>query len=113
MDLCLTPEAFAVIFSRILDKIEEYGLEELRTPRIRGPPARYYSGKISHIPSSPEEYFKSVYYEFVESVKFTVSERYDRQATGYRQYLKLESMLINGKLILISLIDILNFKMIV
>ena len=46
--------------------------------------------KISNIPSSPEEYFKSVYYEFIESAKFTVSERYDRQATGYRDYLKLK-----------------------
>ena len=38
--------------------------------------------KILNIPSSPEEYFNSVYYEFIESAKFTVSERYDRQAIG-------------------------------
>ena len=45
-------------FGTLVHKIEEYGLEELKT--ILGPLARYSSGKISNIPSSPEKYFKSV-----------------------------------------------------
>ena len=69
-------------------------MEELRTPRILVPPARYYSAKVSNIRYSPEEYFKGVYYEFAEFAKFTVSENYDRQATGYRDYLKLECQLM-------------------
>ena len=46
LDLCLTQEAFAVIFSRILDKIEEYGLEELRTPIYEGHQLEIILGKF-------------------------------------------------------------------
>ena len=55
---CLTQEAFTVIFSQTLDKTEEYDLDELRIPRIRGPPSRYSCGKIPDIPSSPENIIK-------------------------------------------------------
>ena len=47
LDLCLTQEAFAVIIvSRILDKIEEYGLEELRTPIYEGHQLEIILGKF-------------------------------------------------------------------
>ena len=39
-DLCLTQEAFTVIFSQTLDKTEKYDLDELRIPRILGPSSR-------------------------------------------------------------------------
>ena len=90
-------EAFHQIFTAAEEKCEEYDLDPLEVPRIRGPPRRYTGDAAQYQPASPEEYYRKQYYEFTDAITTGLSNRYDPDKSGLAQYMKLEKMLTSGK----------------
>ena len=92
-----TDEAFHQLFTTAVKKCEEYQLDSFEVPRVRIPPSRYTGRAAEYRPDSTEEYYRKQYFEFIDVIVTGLSDRFDPDQSGLAQYLKLETMLISGK----------------
>ena len=92
-----TDEAFHQLFTAAVKKCEEYQLDSFEVPRVRIPPSRYTGRAAEYRPDSTEEYYRKQYFEFIDVIVTGLSDRFDPDQSGLAQYLKLETMLISGK----------------
>ena len=92
-----TDEAFHQLFTTAVKKCEEYQLDTFEVPRVRIPPSRYTGRAAEYRPDSTEEYYRKQYFEFIDVIVTGLSDRFDPDQSGLAQYLKLETMLISGK----------------
>ena len=77
--------------------VSVYQLDSFEVPRVRIPPSRYTDRAAEYWPDSTEEYYRKQYFEFIDVIITGLSDRFDPDQSGLAQYLKLETMLISGK----------------
>ena len=87
-------EAFHQIFTAAEEKCEEYDLDPLEIPRIRGFQRRYTGDAAQHQPASPEEYQRKQYYELIDTITTDLSNMYDSDKSGLAQYMKLDCLVL-------------------
>ena len=90
-----TDEAFHQSFTAAVKKCEEYQLDSFEVPRVRILPSRYTGRATEYRPDSTDEYYRKQYFEFIDVIVTGLSDRLDQ--SGLAQDLKLETMLISGK----------------
>ena len=66
-------------------------------PRARKLPARYEDGlSMAHIPASPKEHYRRLYFEVIDTAIGCLKDRFDQ--AGYAVYHNLEELLIKASL---------------
>jgi len=90
---------FHTIMTDVQKVIDSHDLDEIKLPRARCPPRRYTGPAEAYAPRSVEEYYRSMFFELVDSAVTQINTRFstDSEKTGLKQYLKLEETLLSGE----------------
>lgn len=87
---------FNVLLARLNDSIEELELEPLRVPRQKKVPARFTGIGAAHQATSVEEYFRPMYYEFIDHAVQQLETRFS--SDDMKTYGSMESILLSTEL---------------
>ena len=91
-----TEEMYKLFWQKIITQANELDIAEPTLPRKRKAPRRYEVGVGTGVtPSSPEDHFKAIYYEALDTVIGCIGDRFKQE--GYQMYSKLEQLLIMEK----------------
>ena len=89
-------EMFKLFWQKIIIQANALNIEESTLPRVRKAPRRYEVGSSSGVsPSSPENHYRTIYYEFIDTIIACIGDRFKQE--GYQMYSKLEQMLVNDR----------------
>ena len=75
-------------------KAHELQLSDPTLPRVRRPPRQIDSGSSPSTFSSPKDYFRKIYYEFLDRINGEISKRFDQN--NFHLYLKAEQLLLKA-----------------
>ena len=85
-----TEEMYKLFWQKIITQANELDIAEPTLPRKRKAPRRYEVGVGTGVtPSSPEDHFKAIYYEALDTVIGCIGDRFKQE--GYQMYSKLNS----------------------
>jgi hypothetical protein len=87
-------EEFTRIFDNIETAIEKLDLEPLQLPRPRNAPKRYNDGAAGHHPTTSAEFFRTVYFELLDTAAGQIQSRFDQES--FRILEELEGSLLTG-----------------
>jgi len=90
-----TEVRFNVIYEEVLKSINEYDLMELKLPRRKQPPARLTGPAPAYHAENEVEYYRAMYYEYIDSVKTGLQQRFD--SNDLKQYQQLEAVLLRAE----------------
>ena len=62
-------------------KTEELQLTDPTVPRVRRPPRRVDSGSSPSTFPSPKDYFRKIYFEFLDNIKGEITKRFDQRTS--------------------------------
>ena len=91
-----TEEMYQLFWQKIITQANELDIAAPTLPRKCKAPRCYEVGVGTGVtPSSPEDHFKAIYYEALNTVIGCISDRFKQE--GYQMYSKLEQLLIMEK----------------
>ena len=73
---------------------QELQLEEPSVPRVRRPPLRLDGGSNPTSFSSPSDYYRKVYFEFIDCIHGEIVRRFEQE--NYHLYMKAERLLLQS-----------------
>lgn len=89
----ITEEMYKLFWQKIIKQGNELDIAEPTLPRKHKAPRCYEVGVGTGVaPSSPEDHYKVIYYEILDTVTGCISDRFKQE--GYQMYSKLEQVLI-------------------
>ena len=92
-----TEESYDLFWKKVLHFCECNNVQEAQMPRPRKLPARYDDGlSRGHIPASPKEHYRQLYFEAIDNAIGCLTSRFDQ--AGYKVYRNLEELLIKASL---------------
>ena len=92
-----TEELYDLFWKKVLHFCECNNVQEAQMPRPRKLPARYDDGlSRGHIPASPKEHYRQLYFEAIDNAIGCLTSRFDQ--AGYKVYRNLEELLIKASL---------------
>lgn len=84
---------FKLFWQKLLEQTSQFGIEEPALPRKRKAPKRIEVGSSEGVsPSSPENHYKMIYFEALDTVIACVKNRFNQE--GFQMYHKLEHLLM-------------------
>jgi Domain of unknown function (DUF4371)/hAT family C-terminal dimerisation region len=86
---------FNKIYEEVIKSIDEYDLMELKLPRRKQPPARLTGSAPAHHAQNEMDYYRALYYEYIDSVKTGLQQRFN--SNDLKQYQQLESVLLHAE----------------
>lgn len=93
-----TDDTFGDMFCSSSTAAGHLQLNDIELPRRRRPPARYTGRAEAYSFSTAEEHYRTLFYQLVDVTSTQLEERFDTTSSGLSTYLKLESVLLQGKL---------------
>ena len=84
------------ILAQVNDSTEELELEPRHVPRQKKVPARFTSSGAAHQATSVEDYFRSMYYEFIDHAVQQLETRFSSE--DMKTYGSMESILLPTEL---------------
>ena len=91
----MTEQAFTKFFQDTVTKAQELHIGMPELPRYRRLPARINDGSQSHQFSSPQEYYRQIYYQACDLLLRELADRFD-QSEFLPHVLSLESLLMKA-----------------
>ena len=85
---------FDAFWERATTKAEELQLNDPILPRVRRPPKRVDSGSSPSTFPSPKDYFRKIYFEFLDNIKGEITKRFDQK--NFYLYLKAEQLVLKA-----------------
>ncbi|XP_076355680.1 uncharacterized protein LOC143249539 [Tachypleus tridentatus] len=79
-------------------KVTSLDLVPIELPRICRPPRRITGDGSVHHSTTARDYYRSQYFEFVDTVIEHLTTRFNADNNDLRQYLALENMITSGKI---------------
>ena len=92
-----TEELYDLFWQKLLHFSECNNVQEAQMPRPQNLPAWYEDGlSRAHIPASPNEHYRRLYFEAIDTAIGCLKDRFDQ--AGYTVYHNLEELLIKASL---------------
>ena len=87
---------FDTFWERATTKAEELQLTDPTVPRVRRPPRRVDSGSSPSTCTfpSPKDYFRKIYFEFLDNIKGEITKRFDQK--NFYLYLRAEQLVLKA-----------------
>ena len=86
---------FDLFWKKVAKMKDEVDVDEPGLPRKRRMPARYETGSApAEFHSTPESFFRQIYFEAIDLLVEAISDRFDQ--VGYRTYQHLESLVLKA-----------------
>jgi hypothetical protein len=91
-----TDEAFNQLLRKVREMVVEHNLEPLSLPRQRRPPRRLTGAADAYFADTVEVFYRTVFFEFVDTAVNQLGIRFDRSQPGLSRYMSLEQVLLSG-----------------
>ena len=85
---------FDTFWERATTTAKELQLSDPTVPRVRRPPRRIDSGTTPSTFPSPKEYFRKIYFEFLDVIKGEIVKRFDQKS--FYLYLRAEQLVLKA-----------------
>lgn len=86
-------QKFDIFYNKCVADADELGLDEPRIGRKVRPPKRYDGGSEGYHPQTPQDKFRQIYVEVLDTAASCIRERFDNPA--FTLFSKIESVLIH------------------
>lgn len=91
-------EAFADIRNNTATVAKKLDLKLLEKEKPRRPPTRYTGTADAYVAPTVEDHYRRIYFAVIDMADNQLSVRFDPNSLGIRTYLRLENLLLTGKL---------------
>ena len=85
---------FDAFWEKTTKKSQELQLSEPAVPRVRRPPRRIDSGSNPSTFLSPKDYYRKIYFEYLDNILGEVSRRFDQE--NFHMYIRVEQLLLQA-----------------
>ena len=89
-----TDSEFDAFWKSAITKSQQMQLSEPALPRTRRLPRRFDGGSEAHVYSTPKEFYRKTYFEFVDTMNGELTRRFDQK--NYELYVNAEHLLISA-----------------